>query len=41
MGSILGMGVIGPLIGLVKGRSLAAVKTYSIKVNATLKSIIV
>ncbi len=33
MGCILGMGVIGPIIGAVKGRNLAAVKQYSVKVN--------
>ena len=32
-GSILGMGIVGPLIGLAKGRSFAAMKTYSVKVN--------
>lgn len=33
MGCILGMGVIGPVIGAVRGRSLAAVKQYSAKVE--------
>ena len=35
MGCIMGMGVVGPLYGLFKGRSFAAVKKYAVKVNKT------
>jgi len=32
MAGILGMGVIGPILGAVKGRSFSAVRHYSAKV---------
>ena len=35
LGCILGMGVIGPIVGAVRGRSLASVKQYSVKVRGS------